>query len=68
MRISALGLTAVSGFQRPSLGRQILLEEGRSPTCDLANVLSYLSVLLTCKGGKHFALSLHVERNFLLGP
>lgn len=68
MRISALGLTAVLGFQRPSLGRQILLEEGRSPTCDPANLLCYLSMLLTCEGDGGFALSLHVARNFLLSP
>lgn len=68
MRISALGLTALLGFQGPSLGRRILLEEGRSPTCDPANLLCYLSMLLPYTGGKRSALSSHVVRDFLLGP
>lgn len=68
MRISALGLTALLGFQGPSLGRQLLLEEGRSPTCDPANLLCRLSVLLTCSAVNVLLSHCTVVRNFLHGP
>lgn len=68
MRISALGLTAVLEFQRPNLKSEILLEDGRSFTYDLANLLLYLLMLLTSNGVECFELSLHVGRNFLFCP